>query len=124
VPDQPHPLDLQSVEQRDLIAGEVVAVIAATRRLAPAEAAKIRNDQAVAVAEPLDHLVPLVPMLGPAVQEQNRVARARLGDVDPQLADVDHPVLDPVHVRQARKGRIPGSHAHFVTDSLRARLAP
>ena len=89
------PLDPQRVEQRDQVLDEHVGVDRAGGRVGPAEAAQVGHDQAADVAQPLDHPAPLVPVLGPAVDEQQRLAGAGLGDVHAQPAHLDEPVLDP-----------------------------
>ena len=93
VPDHVDALDPERVEQGDLIRGEGERVIALARRVGPAEAAKVGGDQAVAVAQPPDHAAPHPVVLGPAVEEEDRAALARLGVVDPEPAGDDVAVL-------------------------------
>ena len=50
--------------------------------------------------QPLDHAAPLVPVLRPAVDEQQRLAGTGLGDVHAQPARLDEAVLDPVDRRE------------------------
>ena len=50
--------------------------------------------------QPLDHAAPLVPVLRPAVDEQQRLAGAGLGDVHAQPAHLDEAVLDPCDRRE------------------------
>ena len=94
------PLDPERVEQRDQVVGEDVGVDRAWWRVAPAEAAQVGHDQAADVAQALHHAAPLVPVLGPAVDEQQRLAGSGLGDVHAKAAHLDEPVLDPCDGRE------------------------
>jgi hypothetical protein len=54
VADDARALDPERVEQRDLVGGEGLAVIAISRRLAPAEAAQVRSEQPALAPEGAD----------------------------------------------------------------------
>ena len=84
----------ERVEQRDDVLDEDVGLNRAGRCVGPAEAAQVGRDDPARVAEPLDHAAPLVPVLRPAVDEQQRLAGAGLGDVHAQPARFDEAVLD------------------------------
>ena len=55
----------------------VLLVVAVGRRVGPAEAAQVGRDHAVVLGERRDLVAPLVPVLRPAVQEQDRVGVGR-----------------------------------------------
>ncbi len=104
VADDESALDPERVEQRDLVGGEGLAVIAVSGRLAPAEAAQVRSEQPALVPQGADHPPPHVPVLGPAVKQQDRrlsgIARARLGEVNSHAVRVHEPVLDALDLWQ------------------------
>src|SRR5829696_6113390 len=107
------PGEAEGVQQADRVAGEPGGAVAGAGRLAPAEAAQVGHEQAVVAVEPLDDPAPAPPVLWPAMEQQHRRARARLGHMQPHPSatawDVQPVMLDsgqgrePVHSR--RRGR-------------------
>ena len=121
VADHERALDPERVEQRDLVGGERLAVVAVPRRLAPAEAAQVRSDQPIFVPQGADHPPPHVPVLWPAVKEEDRRLAEplgpRFGDVDSHPVGLDEAVLDAVDVREL------GAHAAHSSCRARAFLS-
>ena len=87
-------LDPERVEQGDHVVDEDVGLVGSGRRVGPAEAAQVGHDHPPDVGQPLDDAAPLVPVLRPAVEQQQRLAGACLGDVHAQAARLDEAVLD------------------------------
>ena len=89
-------LDLQGVEDREHVVGKRLLLIARARRIAPAEATQVREHAAPAAGELGEHLAPLEPVLGPAVQQHQRrgVRRAGERNVEAQATRRDDCVLD------------------------------
>ena len=89
-------LDPERVEQRDQVVGRTtsgsIGPGGASVQPKPRRSGTIRRRRP---GQPLDHAAPLVPVLRPAVDEQQRLAGAGLGDVHAQPAHLDEAVLDP-----------------------------
>ena len=97
--EQLHALEPHRVHQVEHVRGHVLLVVALGRRLGLAEAAQVGHDHAVAgIGERGDLVAPLVPVLRPAVEDQDRVAvgRAGLDHVHPQAGGVDLAFPDAV----------------------------
>jgi hypothetical protein len=112
----------QRIQQPDGVIGEAGRRVAVAGRLAPAEAAQVRHQQPVVVAEPLDDLAPAPPVLRPAVQQQHRRPAAGLGQVQPdrpvQVLDVQPAVSDTGQLRQpVVPGRRPRNHHAAILAS-------
>ncbi len=128
VPDQAGALQPQGVEQGDDVGCHRLLPIAARRGVGAAEAAQVGADQAEAPREQRDQAPPLPPALRPAVQEEERPARSRLGDVEAQIADVEEAMLDTVQVgeRPAHsgivEGRVHGSAAGQTVHPIRRHI--
>ena len=110
-----HALDPERVEQRDLVGGEGLAVVAVARRLAPAEAAQVGREQPVALGagrrSPAATCTSAGASRAAAGAAAPRSRRARLGDVD----------SEPVRRRRsgARRPRPGGkSSAHRARNLL------
>jgi hypothetical protein len=84
-------------------------------------AAQVGHHEPVAVGEQRDDVPPDPPVLRPPVQQHERVARARLGDVDGQAADVDPTVGDTGQVgqRDGGGGHDPSLLREAVRDTRR-----
>lgn len=103
----------QRVQQPHCIVCEGGGVVATARCLAPSEAAQVGHEQAVMIAKLADHPAPAPPMLWPAVQQQHRCPRARLGQMEPDPAtvawEIEPAVLDSGQgrepVQSGRRGR-------------------
>ena len=91
---QPH-----GVHEVEHVRGHVLLLVALGRRLGLAEAAQVGHDHAVSGSrERRDLVAPLVPVLRPAVEDEDRVAVGRPGldDVHAQAAGVDLAFPDAV----------------------------
>ena len=90
------PLEPEPVEERDDVGRELGLQVAAARRIGPAEAAQVGAEDPVARAERADQPPPRVPVLRPAVEEDERLGidRSGRGDVHAEPADVVEVVLD------------------------------
>ena len=102
----------------DLVGRERLAVVALAGRLAPAEAAQVRGEQAGVGAKARDHPAPHVPVLRPAVKEKDRrlpgILRARFGDVHADAVRVHESVLDALDLGDFARHRLhfrPGPRA-------------
>ena len=74
--------------------------IAARRRVRPAETAQVEGEDAVALGERGEQMPPLVPMLWPAMQEEDDVvAGAGLGDMEGDPVGPDEPMATPSTTR-------------------------
>ena len=95
VADEVDALDAERVEDADDVLGELVLAVAAAGRLAPAEAAQVHREHAVAIGQQGHQPPPAPPVLGPAVQQQHRRAGriAHLGDVQACAAHIDEVML-------------------------------
>ena len=76
------PLQPEGVEQRDQIGRQALLLVTVVRRCAPAEAAQVRADDPVVLGQRRNHMPPLPPVLGPTVEQNHRLAAARLRHVD------------------------------------------
>ncbi len=85
--DQPDPTQAQDVHEREDVGSPAGRVIAARRRLRPAEAAPVRADQPVLPGQQGDDMPPGVPVLQEAVQQHDRIATTRLGNVHADAPD-------------------------------------
>jgi hypothetical protein len=79
-------------------------LVATRRRLAPAEAAQIHREHAVAIGEQWHQRAPCEPVLRPPVQEQHRRTLSELGDMQASAAHVDETVLDALELGHVRVG--------------------
>src|SRR5262245_8118664 len=95
-------LELEHVEQCERVGSELFLVVWTVGGVGPAEAAQIRHQQAELTGEQRYDASPLVPMLRPAVQEQQRWTGTCLGQVHSQTARLHEAVLDAVDVRELR----------------------
>src|SRR2546430_203816 len=68
-------------------------------------------------AELRDEATPLVPVLRPAMQQDDRltIRGPGLGDVHPQSAGIDKPVADAFDKRQLHKRRMPEAESRKPT---------
>jgi hypothetical protein len=111
VADQLHAVDAERVEHGEHVAGERLLRVTRRRSVRPAEAAQVEREHAVAGGERADDVTPLVPVLGPPVQQHDDVvAGPGVGDVEPDAVRVDEPMADPVEMRKLgwkRQGRGP-----------------
>ena len=96
VSDQLHPVEVQRVEQRDDVGGKRLRVVPPARGVAPAEAAQVRHHEPELSAQRRDELAPAVPVLRPAVQQQQRISLAGLGHVHAQVGEIHPAVLYPL----------------------------
>ncbi len=70
--------------------------------------AQVGQDEPVPVGQQRHDGSPAVPVLGPAVQQHERLPRADLGDVHVELPDADDPVAHALYDRHDRAhGRSP-----------------
>jgi hypothetical protein len=108
------PLESEGVEQREQVGGELLLVVARGRRRGPAEPAQVGAEHPEVLGERREDLAPLPPVLGPAVQQDERRGRgiAGLGDVDPQAAGL-HVDVAVGHL-DARDGQL-GRDAHALS---------
>src|SRR5262249_56452846 len=93
-------LELEYVEERERIAGELFLVVRPVGRIGPAEAAQVRHQQVELAGQQREDAAPLIPVLRPAVQEQERWTGARLGQMHSQSTGLDEAVLDAVDIPQ------------------------
>jgi hypothetical protein len=96
VADDVRALEPEGIQERHLVGGERLAVVAASRGIGPAEAAQVGREEPVLAAQPGDHLPPHVPMLRPSVQQEHRgrVRGPGLGHVHPDAVRLHESVLD------------------------------
>lgn len=92
--DQAYAVEAEVVEQVEHVLGQLPAVVAVRGRIGPAGTAQVGGDHPVLLGEPRNDVAPLPPVLGEAVQQQDRVAAARLGHVHAQSGQVDEVVCD------------------------------
>jgi hypothetical protein len=87
VSDQLDALDPERVEQRDLVARQILLLIAAFGRLGPAQPSQVGHQEPVALRQRRHETAPLVPVLRPPVQQQDGLAvfRSGLSQVNPKL---------------------------------------
>jgi hypothetical protein len=91
---------LQLVEDGEHVGGQVLLLVAVAGSVGPAEAAQVHRQHAVAVGQSRHQVPPLVPVLGPAVQEEHGVVpRAGFGDVEAQSSRLDPAVGNAVDGR-------------------------
>ena len=96
VSDQFHPVEVQRVEQRDDVGRKRLRVVPPARSVAPAEAAQVRHYEPELSAQGGDELAPGVPVLRPAVEQQERISLAGLGHVHAQVGEIHPAVLYPL----------------------------
>ena len=101
--DQAHPIEPERVEHGEQVVGQRLLVVGAGRRVGPAEAAQVDHHQAGVGREQGHHVAPHPPVLRPAVHEHERVAGARLGDVEAQPASHDRAVRDAVELGEVHQ---------------------
>jgi hypothetical protein len=96
VSDQVRGCDPERIENRRHVGGEQPLLVAAAGRIAPTEAAQVGQDAAAALGERGQHPAPFIPVLRPAVQQQERLGVGRAGecDVKDAAAGADPAVLD------------------------------
>jgi hypothetical protein len=94
-------LEAHRVEERDHVARKLLLQVAARRGVGPAHSAQVGHDEAVTIGQQGNDMAPLVPVLRPAVQQDDDLAVpvAGLGDVHPQAAGVDEPMRHTVENR-------------------------
>src|SRR5205807_7167955 len=103
VADQTNPLELECVEERDDVAGELLLLIAPRGSVRPSEAAQVGADHTVPLSQSRDHLPPLPPVLPEAMHEHDRIAASRLGYMHPEAGEVHKAVLNRRELRQRSK---------------------
>ena len=104
VADQLDLVEAERVEQSDQVALEALLVEAAGRRVAPAVAAHVGSDYAVArLGERPDDLAPAPPVLRPSVQQHERLSLPRFGHVQAHAAHLVERVRDPFELRHRRR---------------------
>jgi len=94
VTDEPDPVELERVEQGEEVARELLLGVGGARSVGPTEAAQVGAHHAVVLGEPRDHVPPAVPVLRPAVHQDDRITGARLGNVQAHIPGLDEAVLD------------------------------
>src|SRR4051794_69818 len=82
-------LESHFVEQCDHVPGHRLAVVTRAWDLGPPEATQVRADDARVRSDQRDHSAPEVPVLRPPVQQQDRLALARLRHVHAQTSGID-----------------------------------
>ena len=125
-------LDPERVEKADRVTRQLWLVVAGPRGVRPAEAAHVGADHAKALRERTDQVPPEPPVLRPSVLEDDGIALAGLGVVDPQAVDVGVAVLDSLDVRHGERhaaslyaARAPSSAAaSWVGSKRRVRGSP
>ena len=108
-----HPVEVERVEQRAQVVGEPGLVVAVVGHGGPAHPAQVGHDDAMALGERRDEVAPAPAVLRPAVDEDDRRAVARLGDVDVEVAGADRPLTGAGqrgwgHAREHRAARAGG----------------
>src|SRR5205807_8207110 len=88
--------ELERVEQAADVHRQRFLAVAGGWRGAPAEAAHVGADDAVALGQRRNQATPGVPVLRPTVEHHDRLAGPRLGDVRAQTVDLDEAVVDTV----------------------------
>jgi hypothetical protein len=81
VPDHKNAVELERIQQRENVVYERRGVVALARSIGAAEPAKVRAEHPVARRQQRDQVPPGLPVLGPAVQEQDGLAGATLDHV-------------------------------------------
>jgi hypothetical protein len=75
VADQKNPRKLKRIEQGEYVACQTLIVVAVGGRLRPPESPQIGADDAVALGEARNDVTPHIPVLWPAMKENERRAR-------------------------------------------------
>jgi len=102
VADQKHPRKLKRIEQGQHVARQALILVAVGGRLRPPESPQIGADDAVALGEARNDVTPDIPVLWPAMKENER--RARLSgssNVHPQAGGLHDLVIDSRNRGQA-----------------------
>ena len=100
VRDEVDAVDVEGVQEGDDVGEHLLPGVPTRGRRRPSRAAQVRTDHAMVLGQAGDDLAPLPPVLGEAVQQQDRWAVPRLRDVHAQTGELREPVGDPVENRE------------------------
>jgi hypothetical protein len=109
VREQVNAVELECVQQRNDVGQKLLPRVSPPRSVGPARTAQVRPDHAVVLGQPRDDLAPLPPVLGEAVEQQDRFTVAGLGQVHAQPGEINEAVLDSVErgERSRRRAGLP-----------------
>ena len=102
--DEAHAPQSERIEDGEDVVGHRLLVVTAGRGVGPAETAQVDHHQLRVRCEQRHQVAPDPPVLRPAVQEHDRLARARLGDVEAQPPRHDRAVRDAVELGEVHQG--------------------
>src|SRR5262245_32729295 len=94
VSDEVDVLHAENVEQPHGVRREVLRIVTVSRCVAPAEATQVRHDEPISPGELRYELAPAVPVLRPAMEQQDGLPGTGFGHVKTHPIDIDETMFD------------------------------